>query len=151
MSTTLSWRTFFITFILVLLLSSSFSHGFAEGVTQSEIILTTDISSSENQNIFSPYDTIYALVTVTDIPPGKYTADISWANASGTMNRYSTVSLNVTANTPFTFYSWLRLLKNSPFKRTITGNSFSTDSIGKWVLTVSIENSFFKTVEFEIR
>ncbi len=151
MSTTVSRKAFFIPFVLITLLISSFSHGFGADSAQSNIILTTDIASSENQEIFSPYDTIYALVTLTGVPPGKYTADISWANSSGTMNRYSPVFLSVALDAPFTFYSWLRLLKNSPFKSTTTGKTFSADSLGKWVLTVSIEDVFFKTVEFEIR
>ena len=81
MSTTVSRKAFFIPFVLITLLISSFSHGFvAANSAQSKIILTTDIASSENQEIFSPYDTIYTLVTLTGITPGKYTADISWAN-----------------------------------------------------------------------
>ncbi len=113
MSTTVSRKAFFIPFVLITLLISSFSHGFGANTEQSKIILTTDITSSKNQEIFSPYDTIYALVTLTGIPPGKYTADISWANSSGTMNRYSPVSLSVAPDAPFTFYSWLRLLKKA--------------------------------------
>ena len=151
MSTTVFRKALFIPFVLVILLTS-FSHGFgAADSAQSRIILTTDVASTENQEIFSPYDTIYALVTLTGVPPGKYTADISWANSSGTMNRYSPVSLSVAPDSPFTFYSWLRLLENSPFNSTMTGKDFSADSLGKWVLTVSIEDVFFKTVEFEIR
>ncbi len=152
MSTAVFRKTLFVPFVLIILLVSSFSPGFGMGNSaQSKIILTTDIASSENQEIFSPYDRIYALVTLTGVPPGKYTADISWANSSGTMNRYSPVSLSVAQDSPFTFYSWLRLLKNSPFKSTMTGKTFSAASLGKWVLTVSIEDVFFKTVEFEIR
>ncbi|MBL4901901.1 MAG: hypothetical protein JKY62_04560 [Desulfocapsa sp.] len=151
MRTTIFRKAGFIPFVLILLLISSFSHGFEADSAQSSIILTTDIASAENQEIFSPYDTVYALVTLTGIPPGKYIADISWVNSSGTMNQYSPVSLSIAPNSPFTFYSWLRLLKNSPLKSTMTGKTFSADSLGKWVVTVSIEDIFFKTVEFEIQ
>lgn len=150
MSTTISRKAFFTVFIVFYLLISSVSHGVGEDSVQSKIVLTTDIASSENQVKFTPYDTIYAVVTLSGVAAGKYTADISWANASGTMNRYSPVSLTIAPKTPFTFYSWLRLMKTGPLKSTFTGENFTADSLGKWILTVSVEGVFLKTVEFEI-
>ncbi len=150
MSAAIFRRMFLVSLISIPLLLFSFSYGFGADSVTSKIVLTTDMASSENQETFTPYDTIYALVTVSGMPSGTYTADISWANSAGTVNRYNSTVLDIAPNSPFTFYSWFRLLKNGPLKSTLTGENFSENSLGNWVLIVSIEGFFSKTVEFEI-
>ena len=117
-------KIFFIVLTVFALMISSFSQGFGSAPVQSEIILTNSTASSKHQELFSPYDTIYALVTLSGLAPGKYTADISWVNSAGTVNQYTPVSLTILPQSPFTFYSWLRLMKNGPFKSNMSGKQF---------------------------
>lgn len=124
------------------------------------ISLTKSMSETSPQYSFSPYDTIYAAITVTDIQAGQYRADISWVNASGTVNRSSPVSFSIPSSTSkatgpgtysHTFYTWFRLMKNGPVKSSMTGKQFDAEMLSKWELRVSINDRSFNKAEFEIR
>lgn len=140
-----------ISFLLSTLLIFSFASSLLAKEVQTNIILTTDTTNTTNQTIFTGYDTIYAMITVSGLAPGTYTVDISWVNSSGTVNQYTPVSIEIAPESPFTFYSWLKLMKNGPMKSNLTGKNFDADSLGKWELSVSIADIFFKKVPFEIQ
>lgn len=151
MQTTVSRKYFFIILLTSFLLVVSFSSGFGKNSVQGKIVLTADIASSEGRKVFSPYDTIYAFITLPGIEPGNYIADISWANASGSINQYKPASVTIVPGKPPTFYSWFRLLRNGPLTGSLTGKDFNADSRGKWILTVAIAGVFLQTTEFEIQ
>ncbi len=137
-------------FTFALLVFSFAGPLFAENI-QTSIILTTDTTSTKNQTVFTGFDTIYAMITVSGLAPGTHTVDISWVNSSGTVNQYTPVSIETAAGSPFTFYSWLKLQKNGPLKSNLTGKNFDAESLGKWELSVSIAEIFFKKISFTIQ
>ncbi len=136
---------------VLILIAIPFSQALAKGAITSKIVLTKNISSTSHQVLFSPYDTIYAVVTLQGLAPGHYSAETNWLNAAGSVNQRSTVSFTIAPNSPFTFYSWLHLMKNGPFKSNLTGKQFDAEYYGKWELQVSIGDIILKKIPFEIR
>jgi hypothetical protein len=129
----------------------SFSPGFGGEFTQSTIILTKDPASGESQEVFSGFDKIYALVTLSGLEPGKYKADINWIDPTGNINQYTPLSFTIQSQSSYTFYSWLQLMKNGPFKSGLTGKLFDGEYLGKWELNIFVNNTMLKKATFEIR
>lgn len=126
---------------------------------QTTVILTNSISSTSPQTLFSPYDTIYAAITVAGLIPGFYRADVSWSNESGSVTQYTPVSFIISPGSSLdepavvlshSFYSWFHLMKNGPFKSGVSGAQFDADHLGKWELRIAINNSLLAKVIFEI-
>jgi hypothetical protein len=159
--TTLSVRPslFFLFLVLSALLPVSSGITSETPQLQSSVILTSSISATSPKIIFSPYDTIYAAITVTGLVPGSYRADVSWVNGSGSVTQNTPVSFQISSDptstgakpiSSHTFYSWFRLMKNGPFKSGMSGKQFDADYLGKWELHIAVNDNLLKNVAFEI-
>ena len=142
--------SFLAVFALTVLLVLSSSSGLAKDRVQAKIAFKTDLSQAKTQDTFSAYDKIYALVTLSNLQPGPNNAVINWIDPTGAINQYKKNHFTVTEQNGYTFYSWIRLLKNGPLKSTLSGRRFDDEYIGRWELHLFINGALLKKTAFEI-
>ncbi len=114
--------------------------GYGRTVPQYSIILTTNPAVPEPHTEFAATGRVYALVTLSGLEPGQYTAAMNWVDPTGKINQYTTLSFTLRNQSSYTFHSWLRLMKNGPLKRTFTGKDFDEEYLGRWQLHIFIND-----------
>ncbi len=137
-----------VTIFTVMLIS--FSSGWANDTVQTKIVFKTNLTLSKAQNTFSAYDKVYALVTLSGLQPGPHKTVINWIDPTGTINQYKEIPFTIAKQNGYTFYSWIRLLKNGPMKSTISGRRFDDEYIGRWELHLFIDGVLLKKTGFTI-
>jgi len=134
----------------VVLLMGCYADGFAGEDRQTKIVLTKDLASADHQEVFSAYETVYAVVTLSNLEPGQYTGSVNWIDPTGKVNQHTSVSFTIKSQSTYTFYSWLHLMKNGPLKRTLSGRDFDDEYLGYWQLQTFINETMLDQKSFKI-
>jgi len=101
---------------------------------------------------FSPFDTIYVTVQFKRLQPGSYTLLTDWKTPWGNLEHQSIHTFEIQEPTPsYKVFSWLRLWKNGPFKRAVTGDEFKKEFYGMWEVIIYLNGDNVSKHQFEIR
>ncbi|MCF6188319.1 MAG: hypothetical protein L3J49_12710 [Desulfobulbaceae bacterium] len=126
------------------------ANGYGGTVSDSSIVLTTTPAAPEPSTEFAATGRVYALVTLSGLDPGQYTAAINWVDPAGNINQYTTLSFTLKNQSSYTFHSWLRLMKNGPLKRTFTGKDFDDEYLGQWQIHIFINDVMLEKKNFTL-
>ena len=101
---------------------------------------------------FSPFDTVYVTVAFHHLKPGTYSLVTDWKTPWGSLEHQSIHSFEIPAQTPsYKLFSWLRLWKNGPFKRTVTGEEYKKEFYGTWEVTMYLNGDLVTQNQFEVQ
>lgn len=102
--------------------------------------------------IFSPFDTVYVTVDFQHLKPGMYSLVTDWKTPWGSLEHQSIHSFEILTQIPsYTLFSWLRLWKNGPFKRTVTGEEYKNEFYGMWEVSMYLNGDRVTQNQFEIQ
>ena len=125
-------------------------NGYGGVVSDYSIVLTTTPATPEPLTEFAATARVYALVTLSGLDPGHYTAAINWIDPVGNINQYTTLSFTLKNQSSYSFHSWLRLMKNGPLKRTFTGKDFDDAYLGRWQIHIFINDVMLEKKNFTL-
>ncbi|MBM9512995.1 hypothetical protein JWH17_11350 [Desulfobulbus marinus] len=100
---------------------------------------------------FTPEEKFFAVIDLTEIPPGEYLITIDWQNPTGQIARQSSHSLLLEdPKDHFRLYSWLKLWKNGFLTRSFTGREFNDNYFGEWHLAVYVNGQLVVRQQFQV-
>lgn len=101
---------------------------------------------------FSPFDTVYVTVDFQHLKPGTYNLTTDWKTPWGSLEHQSIHSFEILNLIPsYKLFSWLRLWKNGPFKRAVTGEEYKKEFYGMWEVTMYLNGDQVTQNRFEVR
>ena len=103
------------------------------------ITLSTDPARPGHSGPFSVYEPVYALMTLNGLSPGRHLATVNWIGPEKTVEQSTPHRFTLGNQSGYTFYSWLKLMKNGPFKRTLGGQTFDDRYLGQWKVQVVVD------------
>lgn len=117
-----------------------------------EIARTIWLAAGEDlslqKNHFSIYDKVYLIVRFQQLAAGSYTLQSDWLNPEGEVEQRNSHTFSLKNQTKYTYYAWLSLLKNGPFKQMLTGSDIDRTFMGTWQLQVFVNGQILDTLEF---
>jgi hypothetical protein len=100
---------------------------------------------------FSPFDTVYVTVDFQYLKPGTYNLTTDWKTPWGSLEHQSIHSFEILNEIPSCkLFSWLRLWKNGPFKRAVTGEEYKKEFYGMWEVTMYLNGNRVAQNRFEV-
>lgn len=115
------------------------------------ITLTTDPARPGNSGPFSVYEPVYALITLNGLSPGRHLATVNWIGPENTLEQSTPHRFTLGNQSGYIFYSWLKLMKNGPFKRTLGGQTFDDRYLGQWKVQVVVDGRPLAAENFTLR
>lgn len=134
MDTQVSFRGLWTFLIVGLFLFGDYSCACAAGGHGCNGELYKDPSFSHPERSFSVFDKVYLRITCNDLPAGSYTVVSDWINPQGKLVRQNTHDFEVKETTAYMSYSWMKLLRNGPLQRNLTGRDVDIDHYGEWTV-----------------
>ena len=111
-----------------------------------------DKSFNREINAFNPFDTMYVLADFHDLKPGTYNLLTDWQSPWGSLEHQSIHTFVIEKITPsYKVFSWLRLWKNGPFKRAVTGEEYKKEFYGMWEVVLYLNGNQVAKNIFEVR
>lgn len=87
---------------------------------------------SQHKKRFSIYDKVYFIIRFQELASGEYTINSDWINPAGKVEQHNTHTFFLKKQSDYTYYAWLFLLKNGPFKRMLIGSDINREFQGIW-------------------
>jgi hypothetical protein len=138
--------------LLVLVFVSVPAQAKAAEPEKSRSAMFSDSAFAHEQYAFSPYDTIYIVVDLLEVPPGEHTVAFDWKTPSGELERQTLYNFTIEDPKPaFRVYAWLRLWEKGPLERTFTGQDFSEKFYGKWNVQIYLDNILLEERSFQVQ
>jgi len=111
-----------------------------------------DKTLSVTSSVYSPFDPMYVLVDFKDLAPGTYTLLTDWKTPWGSLEHQSVHTFGITDTAPsYRVLSWLRLWKNGPFKRALSGEEYNKEFYGMWEVILYLNGDEVTRHQFEVR
>jgi hypothetical protein len=99
---------------------------------------------------FSPYDTIYLIISCSDLVPGEHIMHVNWVH-----NRRGVIRSDkhdFIAETPKKrgIYFWFKLSKKGPMASMFTNQDFHEENFGEWSVETYLDDKPLLTKSFTI-
>ncbi len=107
---------------------------------------------AEEQYVFTPYDTFYFVLDLSNLGPGEHLITTDWIDPWGRLERQSIH--RVTLEDPlmtYRVYSWLQLWKKGFVSRTFTGRDYSDRVFGEWRVKIYLNGNPVVERKFKVR
>lgn len=102
------------------------------------------------QSLFSLYDTFYCVFDVAGLEIGSHTMRADWITPTGSLehqSEYAFVHKKPVAQ--HRLYSWLKVWRNGPITRIMTGREYKNKFYGLWHVRIYIDGNLLARQEFE--
>lgn len=150
-STICCYDFFLFVFIFQLLLPAG-STVFASELTSVQSKMYQEKPFVKETYVFSPFDTVYVTVDFRYLKQGTYNLITDWKTPWGTLEHQSIHSFEILNQNPsYKVFSWLRLWKNGPFKRVVTGEEYKKEFYGMWEVTMYLNGDQVAKNQFEVQ
>lgn len=122
----------------------------ATGENQSPrtIWLTAGEDLSLQKDHFSLYDKVYLIMRFQQLAAGSYTINSDWLNPEGKVEQRNSHTFSLKKQSNYTYYAWLSLLRNGPFKQMFTGSTIDRKFEGAWQLQVFLNGQILDKLVF---
>lgn len=146
-----SYGFFLFVFIFRLLLPVE-STVFASEFTSVQSKMYQEKTFVKETYTFSPFDTVYVTVDLRHLKQGTYNLITDWKTPWGSLEHQSIHSFEILDQSPsYKVFSWLRLWKNGPFKRAVTGEEYKKEFYGMWEVTIYLNGDQVTQNQFEVQ
>ncbi len=106
---------------------------------------------TEKKENFAPSDTVYILISLSKLKPGKYELVTDWNDPQGELVRQIPRSFEIKkGQSKYKASFWFRMLKTGRMKLLLTGSRYSNKSYGTWKVHVHLNGATLIHQEFEI-
>lgn len=103
------------------------------------------------QFVFSPDETIFLVLDFPNLEPGEYVMTTDWVRSGGVVEYQDSHAFVLDIFTPaYRLYTWLRLWKEGPLKRVLTGSDFKREFYGMWEVKGYLNGKVVTKQYFEI-
>ena len=101
---------------------------------------------------FTPFDKMYLAIDFTGLDTGSYTMLTDWITPWGSLEHQASHSFTITdPAADYKVFSWLRLWKNGPFRRVMSGEEFKNEFYGSWQVIVYLTGNRVARHQFQIQ
>ncbi len=138
-------------FLLVCSLLSAVHPLHAAEPYQVSSAMFVDADPAKEQYQFTPYEKIYLVLTVRNLPPGPHNLAVDWITPFGSLERQTSHTITATDTvSAFKVSFWFKLMKRGPLKRTLTGQDYKEEFYGEWKVNYYLDGLPVGSRGFEV-
>lgn len=104
----------------------------------------------EEVTLFSPYDTIYLILSCSNLIPGEYTMHVNWVHHEKGIIRSDKHDFVTESSEKRGVYFWFKLSKKGPMASMFTNQDFHEGNFGQWSVETYLEDELVLTRSFSI-
>lgn len=101
-------------------------------------------------SLFSPYDTVYLIVSCSGLVPGKFTMHVNWVHNTRGVVRSDKHIFVADSSEKRGIYFWFKLNKKGPMASMFTNQDFHEKNFGEWSVETYLDDELVLTNSFSI-
>ena len=104
----------------------------------------------EEVSRFSPYDTIYLIVSCSELVPGDHTMHVNWVHSNRGVVRSDKHVFETVTSEKRGIYFWFKLSKKGPMASMLSNQDFHEENFGEWSAETYLDDELVLTRSFSI-
>lgn len=100
---------------------------------------------------FSPYEKVFLRIICKGLPAGTYAITSDWKNSQNEIYRQNRHEFTLNQQSDYMTFSWIKLIRKGPLKRTFTGQDFSAMSYGEWTVRAYLKGEQISNNSFSFK
>jgi len=106
---------------------------------------------TEEQYVFTPYDTFYIVLDLSNLNPGEHLITTDWIDPWGRLERQSIYRFSLEEPLKFyRVYSWLQLWKKGFVSRAFIGKDYNDKFYGEWSVKIYLNGTRIAERKFKV-